>query len=90
MNTARNQDTFIEVARSGEAGSLASYAWALHELGDTTAARGVAIDVAAAWIDDPQDLDEGELIELLDAVDGDGRSLLAMVRVACALARWTR
>lgn len=86
MNTAKTQHASLEIGRVTEASARASYAWALHELGDVAGARGAAIDAAAAWLEDGSDLDEHELVELLDAVDGDGRALLAMVQVATALA----
>lgn len=86
MNTAKTQQAAIEIGRVTEASARASYAWALHELGDVAGARDAAIDAAAAWLEDGSDLAERDLVELLDAVDGDGRALLAMVQVATALA----
>lgn len=85
MSTAPDQPP-PSSRRTTDASARASYAWALHELGDSAGARGAAIDAAAAWLDDASDLTEADLLALLDAVDGDGRALLAMVRVACALA----
>jgi hypothetical protein len=86
MSTAENRDRAVAFAHVSDASAAASYAWALHELGDAAGARDVAIDAAAAWLEDPSDLSERQLVELLDAVDGDGRALLAMVRVASVLA----
>lgn len=87
MSTAPTQHVALEISRVTEASARASYAWALHELGDVRGARAHAIDAAAAWLEDGSDLTEADLLELLDAVDGDGRALLATVQIASALLR---